>query len=100
MHIPLERINGKVIIIITFAALICFYGFWEPSSQNFSAHDEALYVGRARMILDNNDWLTPFSQAHHKTVGSYWLIALSIKLFGFSEFSARLPSGSILFHTK
>ena len=36
--------------------------------------------------------VTPFETAHHKTIGSYWLIALSFKIFGISEFSARLPS--------
>ena len=93
MQIPLVRINKKVIYIILIGLITSFYGFWDPLSQNFTAHDESLYVGRSRMILDNENWFTPFSTPHHKTVGSYWLIALSLKIFGFSEYSARLPSG-------
>ncbi|MBK1986131.1 glycosyltransferase family 39 protein [Sphaerospermopsis aphanizomenoides BCCUSP55] len=56
------------------------------------AHDEALYARRARLIFDSGDWIAPWGNAHHKTPGFYWLIAIFYKLFGVSDISARIPS--------
>ena len=89
----LSKLDINIIFISIFIALVCYYGYWDQQHQSFIAHDEGIYVGRAKKILETNSWFTPFQEPHHKTVGSYWLIALSIKLFGLSEFSARLPSG-------
>ncbi|BAY25556.1 hypothetical protein NIES2100_53620 [Calothrix sp. NIES-2100] len=63
------------------------------SGQNsLMAHDEGFYAGRARQMFESGDWIAPWGSAHHKTPGSYWLIASSYKLLGVSEFTARLPS--------
>ncbi len=86
-------LNYRILIIILFLSFIYFSGYLEGSSQSLTAHDEGLYVGRAKLMLNSENWFTPFSTAHHKTVGSYWLTAISLKIFGFSELSARLPSG-------
>ena len=86
------KIDSNIVLIIVFVAFICFYGYLDPQNQSFVAHDEGLYVGRAKRILDENDWFTPFQYPHHKTIGSYWLISIFIKFLGLSEFSARLPS--------
>jgi 4-amino-4-deoxy-L-arabinose transferase-like glycosyltransferase len=43
-------------------------------------------------MFDSGDWVHPWRDPHHKTPGIYWIIALSYKLFGISEFSVRLPS--------
>ncbi|WP_320667760.1 ArnT family glycosyltransferase [Prochlorococcus sp. MIT 1307] len=88
-----KDLDLNFILIIVIVSLVCFWGYWDDSTQNLTAHDEGLYVGRAKLMLQQRDLFTPFTDAHHKTVGSYWLIALSIKLFGFSELSSRLPSG-------
>ena len=56
------------------------------------AHDEGLYAVRARLMFDSGNWVAPWSSAHHKTPGPYWLIAASYSLFGISVFSVRLPS--------
>ena len=70
----------NIILIALLTSLAYFYGYLNATNQSLTAHDEALYVGRARLMLDNHDWFTPFDSAHHKTVGSYWLIALSLKI--------------------
>ncbi|BAY60739.1 hypothetical protein NIES22_07990 [Calothrix brevissima NIES-22] len=63
------------------------------SGQNsLMAHDEGFYAGRARQMFESGDWIAPWGTAHHKTPGSYWLIATAYRLLGVSEFSARLPS--------
>src|SRR5215470_3013979 len=49
----------------------------------------------AREILVTHDWVTPhddFVPVLDKPIFLHWLIALCYKLFGVSEWSARLPS--------
>jgi 4-amino-4-deoxy-L-arabinose transferase-like glycosyltransferase len=57
--------------------------------------DEGRNAEKAREILVLNDWITPHENFHSvldKPIFFYWLIALVYKLFGVSEWSARLPS--------
>ncbi len=57
--------------------------------------DEGRNAEKAREILLLNDWITPhenFVPVLDKPMFFYWLIAISFKLFGVSEWSARLPS--------
>ncbi len=86
-------INKKIVLFyISFLLLVSFCSLFFIENHSLVAHDESLYANRAKLIIDTNNWFTPFENAHHKTIGSYWLIALSFKIFGMSEFSARLPS--------
>ena len=83
--------NLKFLIIgsILFVSLLCLFFI---RNHSLIAHDESLYATRAKLILSTNNWFTPFKNPHHKTIGSYWAIALSFKLNGINEFSARFPS--------
>ena len=57
--------------------------------------DEGRNAEKAREILLLKDWVTPhenFLPVLDKPIFFYWLIALSYKVFGISEWSARLPS--------
>ena len=57
--------------------------------------DEARNAEKAREILLLNDWVTPhenFVPVLDKPMFFYWLVAVSFKLFGVSEWAARLPS--------
>ncbi|MTJ13661.1 glycosyltransferase family 39 protein [Anabaena sp. UHCC 0187] len=56
------------------------------------AHDETLYALRARKIFETGDWVSPWGNAHHKTPGFYWLIAIFYQLFGVSDTTARMPT--------
>ena len=76
----------SVILLSTFCSLLFV------QNHSLVAHDESLYASRAKLIIDTNNWWTPFDKAHHKTIGSYWLTALSFKGLGLNEFSARFPS--------
>ena len=80
------------VLIICILLLISFVTLFSFDTQSLVAHDEGLYARRAKFLLESGDWLSPFFTPHHKTVGSYWPIASSFKLFGVSDWAARLPS--------
>ena len=86
--------NKRIIITSLFILFyISIYFLIDSSNQSLVAHDEGLYARRARLVEDSDNWFSsPFLSAHHKTLGSYWFIALSIRLFGNSELALRLPS--------
>ncbi|MBD2339833.1 glycosyltransferase family 39 protein [Calothrix sp. FACHB-156] len=83
----LARLPYLSLLIWLLPLLICNSG-----QSSLMAHDEGYYAGRARQMFESGDWIAPWGTAHHKTPGSYWLIATAYNLFGVSEFSARLPS--------
>ena len=75
-----------------FCLFILFYGLggvalFEPT--------EGRNAEIAREILLTHDWVTPhdnFIPVLDKPIFFHWLIAIGYKLFGLSEWSARLPS--------
>ena len=91
---PLLKKNSfnSHILLISILILFVFISLLWSDSQSLIAHDEGLYARRAKLIYESGDWLSPFTSPHHKTVGSYWAIAASLKLFGISDWASRLPS--------
>ena len=80
-------INKKLVfILISILIIFSFVSLFFIENHSLVAHDESLYANRAKLIIDTNNWFAPFDKAHHKTIGSYWIIALSFKLFGINEF--------------
>ena len=75
-----------------FCLFVLFYGlggaaFFEPT--------EGRNAEIAREILLTHDWVTPhdnFIPVLDKPIFFHWLIVIGYKLFGLSEWSARLPS--------
>lgn len=62
------------------------YGLYEPH--------EAHFAGVGREMVTRGDWITPHLNGDRyltKPPLLYWSIAASYKLFGFSEWAARLP---------
>lgn len=57
---------------------------------------EARYADIARMMAQNNDWITPWFAPGEPFWGkpplSFWLQAISFKLFGVNEFAPRFPA--------
>ncbi|MXZ82943.1 MAG: phospholipid carrier-dependent glycosyltransferase [Synechococcus sp. SB0666_bin_14] len=70
---------------------LLLWKFFDVDQQSLLPWDEGLYMRRARLFLDQNEAWTPFAEAHHKTPGHYWIVALSMRLFGVSDTAARLP---------
>jgi 4-amino-4-deoxy-L-arabinose transferase-like glycosyltransferase len=72
-----------------------FVLFFQVGAAALFEPDEGRNSEKAREILVLQDWLTPHENFHpvlDKPIFFYWLIALSFKLFGISEWAARLPS--------
>jgi 4-amino-4-deoxy-L-arabinose transferase-like glycosyltransferase len=85
-----ERCAAAFLALVCLAVLFANLGgpgFFEP--------DEGRNAEKAREILLLNDWVTPhhnFLPTLDKPMGFFWPVALSFKLFGFSEWAARLTS--------
>ena len=78
--------------LLGFVLVILFYHLGAPV---LFEPDEGRNAEKAREILVLNDWITPHGNFHavlDKPIFFYWLIALSFKVFGVSEWAARLPS--------
>jgi 4-amino-4-deoxy-L-arabinose transferase-like glycosyltransferase len=93
-------------IALSAAVLVCAAAlFLKLGAPAFFDPDEGRNAEKAREILLLDDWVTPhenFLVVLDKPIFYYWLVAASYKVFGISEWSARLPSalagaGCILF---
>lgn len=95
--------KGITGILVFFAALAFYLAF----NAQISITDpvESNYALTAKEMVMSGDWWSPRIYGHYwfdKPIMIYWLIALSFKIFGFTEFAARLPAavfsaGSIAF---
>jgi 4-amino-4-deoxy-L-arabinose transferase-like glycosyltransferase len=69
--------------------------FYQLGAAALFEPDEGRNAEKAREILVLNEWVTPHENFHpvlDKPIFYYWIIALAYKLFGVSEWAARLPS--------
>tara|TARA_Y100000588_G_scaffold362456_1_gene424175 strand:+ start:220 stop:1851 length:1632 start_codon:yes stop_codon:yes gene_type:complete len=69
--------------------------FWGLGFPAITDSDEGFYAEGAREMIESEDWVTPrfnYTNRFEKPILYYWLAATSYKVFGTSEFSARLPS--------
>jgi len=82
-----------LLILVTVGGYLIFAGLGAASLHD---GDEALYATVARAMAESGNVLTPMywgSPFLHKPPLSYWMMALSLRLFpGAPEFAARLPS--------
>jgi 4-amino-4-deoxy-L-arabinose transferase-like glycosyltransferase len=81
--------------LITLLCLSLFFFFFRLWGFNLFDVDEPRYAEAAREMIEKNNWITPYFNydvRFDKPVLFYWLIAISYKIFGVSEFAARFPS--------
>jgi len=87
----LTRIGWAVLIIATL--YVCYFS--HLGALGFVGPDEPRYAWIARDMAESGDWVTPRLYGKpwfEKPPLLYWGAALSFKLFGVSEATARLPS--------
>lgn len=85
--------ESRWLVLLAFVSLVILGS--GLGSAAFFEPDEGRNAEKAREILLLHDWVTPhqnFLPTLDKPMFFYWLIAASFKLFGFSEWAARLPA--------
>jgi len=88
----LKETTIHILLIGMFSAFLFFYGLGEMALTD---PDETFYAQTAREMSDSGQWVTPLifgKPQFEKPVLYYWLIEISYRIFGVSEFSARVPS--------
>lgn len=75
--------------------LLCWLSFFNQlGTLGLTDKTESLFVEVARQMLVSGDWITPRWNGENffdYPVWGYWMVALSFRLFGVSEWAARLP---------
>lgn len=86
----LDRIeNYRLAILLGVLTLVLFFnlGAWSVTESS-----EARYAQISKEMLESGDWIHPSLigiHHYHKPPFTYWITAISYKLFGVSPFSAR-----------
>lgn len=84
----------RIIMLLVFFTSLTFYlafNAYIPITDPV----ESNYALTAKEMVLSGDWLSPQIYGHYwfdKPIMIYWLIALSFKCFGITEFAARFPS--------
>lgn len=72
--------------------LYFFYGFWHTP---LFPPDEPKYTFAAVKMIESGDFFTPYFNCNirlEKPIFTYWAIVLSYKIFGISDWAARIPT--------
>ena len=91
--IPQSNVARHVSVWTGWAVVIWVTVFWRLGFPSFWDPDEAVYAVATREMLRTGDWLAPmFNGApfFDKPILFYWLQLMAFKLFGVTEFAARL----------
>lgn len=85
------RENSRhVFAALAFAAVLLF---WHLGARGLNEPDEGRYASVALRMLDSRDWLHPiFNGQPHLTKPpmTYWVMAANFRMFGATEWAARL----------
>jgi 4-amino-4-deoxy-L-arabinose transferase-like glycosyltransferase len=80
------------LILLVLAGLLFFLGL---GTLGLTDRDEGSNAEAAREMVETGDWISPtlnYEPRFAKPVFVYWLMSGAYRLFGISEFAARLPS--------
>lgn len=81
-------------MVLLGALTFLLYGFFN-SFLPITDPVESNYVLTAKEMFLRGDWLTPYIYGapwFDKPIWTYWMLLLSFKIFGISDFAARFPS--------
>ncbi|HVJ06446.1 MAG TPA: glycosyltransferase family 39 protein [Candidatus Saccharimonadales bacterium] len=91
MHVNQNRFREFLLLI----GLCGFFFFFRLSGFGLLGPDEPRYAQIAREMLMRYDWVTPILYGHtwlEKPILLYWGEMLSYRIFGVSDWAARVPS--------
>ncbi len=86
------RLATDLLVVAGFCAFLSFFGL---GSFGLIGADEPRYAQIAREMLARHDWVTPVLYGKpwlEKPVLYYWEAMLAFRLFGVSDWAARVPS--------
>ncbi|HUE42643.1 MAG TPA: glycosyltransferase family 39 protein [Candidatus Sulfotelmatobacter sp.] len=92
---PQRSVFSRVVWLVAIVVALYFCYFSQLGVVGLLGPDEPRYAWIARDMAETGDWITPRlfgSPWFEKPPLYYWGAALSFKLFGASETTARLPS--------
>src|SRR5262245_60067757 len=89
----LDRLSTRthLLLLLVLSALIYVGSVWSPSLQD---DVDASHAEAAREIVERGDWVTLHINGVRyleKAPLMYWAVAMTYKIFGFTEFATRLP---------
>ena len=90
---PQSNVARRVAFWTGWAVVIYVVAFWRLGFPSFWDPDEAVYAVATRGMLRTGDWLAPMYNGapfFDKPILFYWLQLISFKLFGATEWAARL----------
>ena len=91
---PQLRLTAEVLLLATLCFFFFFYGL---VSFGLVGADEPRYAQVAREMLQRHNWITPTLYGNvwlEKPVLYYWGAIVSYKIFGVSDWAARLPGAA------
>ncbi len=91
--IPQSNLVRRVAIWTGWAVVLYVVAFWRLGFPSFWDPDEAVYAVISRRMLRTGDWLAPIYNGvpfFDKPILFYWLQMLGFRIFGATEFAARL----------
>ncbi len=96
----LLRMNRRNVIleVVLIAACCAFFFFYALGSFGLVGADEPRYAQVAREMLERHDWVTPVLYGQpwlEKPILYYWRAMMAFKVFGVSDWAARLPSATL-----
>jgi 4-amino-4-deoxy-L-arabinose transferase-like glycosyltransferase len=89
--LPPRRSSGRLALVLTIGVLLPL--FLQLGGRGLNEPDEGRYAEIARVMAVTGDWVVPrlHGRPHWaKPPLTYWLVGLSMRTFGLSEWSARL----------
>lgn len=91
--IPKSNVARQIAVWTGWAVVVYVVAFWRLGFPSFWDPDEAVYAVASRRMLRTGDWLAPIYNGvpfFDKPILFYWFQILSFKIFGATEFAARL----------
>lgn len=93
---PPQTLSARLALLTAAGLLVlCWLAFFNHlGTLSLMDKTEALFVEVGREMLQRNDWITPHWNGEpffDYPVWGYWMVALSFRFFGVSEWAARLP---------
>lgn len=95
LRFPLSSGNRRFLDLALLAVFCAFFFLWQLSSFGLIGADEPRYAQVAREMLERRDWITPTLSGVpwlEKPPLYYWQAITAYKIFGVSDWAARLPS--------